>query len=193
MEQRLLSDGQIRAGVTSTADNSGNLDLPVQGETERVVWLAGGLRISINVMCLQTKGTDISISRCSWCKETHRGKNISKRQRQWRDQYQQRCWVVCLICDLCLVEVLRQSERQRGCTAAINAWSMQHKYYCCVAMLQVKERMSSWSDPATRLSSAPSGMGKSIFSPISSHRIPVKLNLLSFLTNISYLQKNISK
>ena len=31
MEQRLLSDGQIRAGVTSTADNSGNLDLPVQG------------------------------------------------------------------------------------------------------------------------------------------------------------------
>ena len=34
MEQRLLSDGQIRAGVTSTADNSGNLDLPVQGETE---------------------------------------------------------------------------------------------------------------------------------------------------------------
>lgn len=31
MEQRLLSDGQIRAGVT-TADNSGNLDLPVQGK-----------------------------------------------------------------------------------------------------------------------------------------------------------------
>ena len=39
MEQRLLSDGQIRAGVTTTADNSGNLDLPVQGET--VVLLAG--------------------------------------------------------------------------------------------------------------------------------------------------------
>ena len=33
MEQRLLSDGQIRAGVTAT-DNSGNLDLPVQGVTE---------------------------------------------------------------------------------------------------------------------------------------------------------------
>jgi len=35
MEQRLLSDGQIRAGVTSTADNSGNLDLPVQDQGYR--------------------------------------------------------------------------------------------------------------------------------------------------------------
>ena len=65
LEQRLLSDGQIGAGasggLTTRVDNSGNSDLPVQGDKIT-------RHNSVNFLFLQTKGTDISPSRCFWCK-----------------------------------------------------------------------------------------------------------------------------
>ena len=106
-----------------------------QQRTTRETWISlykvsekrQGGHNSLTVMCLQTKGTDISISRCSWCKATHRRQNISKPQRQWRDQCEQRCWMVCLIFDVWL----KFWGNQRGKEVA------QHYNQCMVSAAQI--------------------------------------------------------